>query len=533
MKLYSEEQLLNVEVRKEIIKEIQSTSNIARKVEAKKRHEVYKDNTIKFVLEKLENEGLRPNTVQLMKNRASNISICRKVISKLSRSYQNGVIREVAGGDETMGTKISLLSLLLDFNSNMKKCDRLLHLQKNCMPWFVPEEYEPGKFVIKFKVFSPEQYDAIPSARDPECPIAIVLSEFINPEDGTKFRTGRNQVDGIDATVRSEWQKELVAQGSKVQTASTQAETYIFWGNKYHFTCDKEGALIMPMSPPDLLNPIGEIPGEALAKDRDGKFWAGGGEDLADGSILINTMITDMNAIMFMQGWGQMVVTAQKGTVPEVLEGGPHNAMVFTYDGKAGEQEPKLTIVNSNPPIDMWMKSIEQTTALLLSTNNLSPSSVAAKLDPSQMPSGIAMLIEKSDSTEDVKDSQGNFSKAERKLWKKYAKWHNIYYSSRELDPEFAVAGQLPENLEVSTKFNPGSEVISEADKLGNMKLKKDLGIVREVDLIMEDNPGMSEEEAMKKLLEIKKERLESQVSAASKVADEMAANAGGDGGNQ
>src|SRR4051812_24091457 len=111
MKLFNEELLLNVKVRKEIITGINSPWNIARKNEAKKRHEVYKDNTVKFVLKKLQNEGLSPSTLQLMSNRASNISICKKIVHKLARSYEAGVIRETK--DEATNQQISLLAMML------------------------------------------------------------------------------------------------------------------------------------------------------------------------------------------------------------------------------------------------------------------------------------------------------------------------------------------------------------------------------------------------------------------------------------
>jgi hypothetical protein len=530
LKLYSEEQLLDAKVRKLIIDEINHPTNEARKNEAKKRHEVFKDNTVKYVLKKLQNEGLAPATLTLMSNRAANISIAKKIVRKLARCYENGAVRET--GVELLNQQVSMLAMLLDFDKNMKKVDRYLRLQRNCMPWFVPEPVEGSeKFTIKMKVLGPWQYDAVENYRDADCPIGIVLSDFYSPQNDSNIKSGRNQVTFTDAE-GTEWNHDRagLAQGDNVTSGDHYPATYIFWTAKYHFTCGKNGEIINAMSPEDLLNPIGELPGLPMAKDRDDSFWAGGGQDLVDGSILINTLITDLNAIMFMQGWGQMVITGPKGSIPRQFEGGPHRALVLTHDPKKGQGEAKVTVVQSNPPIDGWMRAVEQYVALLLTTNNLSPSSVSGKLDAASLPSGIAMLIEKSESTEDVKDGQADFGKAERHCWRKVAKWVAVYKSRGALAEEFAAA-PIPETIAVSTKFKPTEQVVSEGEKLDNMKKKKDLGLVRQVELIMEENPGMTEQEAELKLLQIKKERVEE----AALMAQEMLKNnpPDGPGGNQ
>lgn len=523
MKLISEEQLLDPDVRKLIIDEINLDNNLRRKNEALKRHEIFKDNTLKYVLKKLENEGLKKDTLILMSNRASNISICKKIVQKLARAYQEGVSRET--GDDNLNQQISLLSLLLDFDNQMKKVDRYLRLQRNCLPWVMPEKCsgvnEPDSWILKMKVLGPWQYDAVDNVRDPDRPIAIILSDFHGTNSINKFASGRNQVNYTDSE-GTEWRNEQdmgVAEGGNV-THTGPVQSYIFWGNKYHFTCDKNGQIISQLSPQDLLNPIGEIPGDPLAKDRDDGFWASGGEDLADGAILVNTLLTDMFAILFMQGWGQTVITAPKGSIPKEIEAGPHHAMVFEYDSKKGQERPQVQVVSSNPPVAHWMSAIEQYVALLLSTNNLSPSTVAAKLDVHNAASGIAMLIEKSESTEDITDSQGYLAKSERRLWSKIVKWYNIYQRTKTLDNEFAAAGTLPDRLDVSAKFRPPTMVVTEGERLDNMAKKKSLAIVEMVDLIKEENPNMTDQEAEQKLLKIKKDRLENAVLIATNIAN-------------
>lgn len=506
MKLHHQDQLLDVKVRKQIIDDIVGPANVQRKTEAKKRHEVFKDKTVKYVLKKLENEGLSKDTLQLMSNRASNISICRKIIMKKAKCYNDGVMRET-GKDADLNQKVSYLAMMLGFDEKKKKADRYLQLLKNCMSWFIPEHVGEGKFIIRMKVMGSWQYDAVENVKNMDSPLAIILSDFSSSAQASTFRSGPNQVTGNDASATVTG-PQAIALGGEV-TKTDEPDCFIFWSDKYHFTCNRKGEIIPQLTPDDNLNPIGMIPGVAMAKDRDDSFWATGGEDLVDGSILVNTLLTDMFSIQFMQGWGQFVITGSKGCIPETMAGGPHRAITMTYDNKKGQAKPEVTVVNSNPPITSWMATVEQYVALLLSTNNLSPRVVAGKLDASNMASGIALMIERSDSSEDVTDAQADMARGERKEWRIYTAWHNRYHASNSLDAEFALVGKLPQDIDVTAKFTPAGEVVTEKERLENMKLKKDLGLVRQVELLMAENPGMTEEEAEQKLLKIKAEAIE------------------------
>lgn len=513
MKLYSEEQILDVNIRKLIIEDIDSSANTSRRTESLKRQEVYKDNVIKYVLMKLQNEISDPETVRIMSNRATNISIMKKIVNKLSKVYAAGCTREAITNkkvNQDLSQSVSYLALLLDFDARQKKADRYSRFQKNCLPWFMPERVyaEDGteKYVIKMKVFSPWQYDAIENAKDPDCPLGIVLSDF-SGSAGSGVMSGPNQVNSTDAVRGVTYPNSaLIAQGSNAYTTDKNKH-YVFWTNKYHLTCNAKGEIITAITPEDYLNPIGVLPGYPMGIERDENFWATGGEDLTDGSILINTILTDMLGIQFIQGWGQLVITGPKGVVSRTMKGGPHHALIFEYDSQKGQDKPTVDMVSTEVNIAGWLQGVESLVAFILSTNNLAPSAVANKLDATNVASGIAMLIERSESTEDIKDRQGDFARAERREWQIYAKWHNRLLESGVLDDEFALVGALPEDMEVAVRFNQDPEVISESERLDNMQKKKDLGIVRQIELIMQDNPGISEEQAQAKLSEIMKER--------------------------
>lgn len=521
IKLKNESDILNVSYRQRVIEEITGTENITRKNEMLKRYEVYKDRTIKWIVEALLRENLKPETIAQMENRAANISIARKIVNKRARSYKGGALREFGAQGQEKFTKFYQL---LDVDQRMKKADQYRELFKNCMLQVIPELCTPEsteaapKFKVKVRVLAPFQYDVIEDYYDHEIPRVVILSDFVERnrynmgiEPGTDGRaTGITPVfhegDRVD---------QIIADSP--EDAGSNMRTFIWWSDHYHFTTDDKGEIIPELGNEKNQNPIQELNFVNVAEEQDGEFWARGGDDLIDGSILINKLITDMNSIAFIQGWGQMVITGK--SIPATIKGGPHNAIILEH-GK-DDPTPSVTYQSGNPPLDVWMKMIEQYIALLLSTNDLSPSHVAAKLEsPGNAASGIALLIEQSEATDSVEMTQNSFKNVERQLVSKTAKWHNVLAEKNALAKDFFAIGQLPEQ-EFSIKFLSNKAVTTEAEKLGNLKLRKDLGINTMLDLIKMDNPDMTDEQAEEKLLQITKERLERMSDAMEQAIDQ------------
>lgn len=578
MKLLNEDQILDEGFRKSVIKEILSPENVGRKKESFKRYEIYKDKARKYVIESLTAEGLGEETLKQMENRAANISICRKVINKLARTYSGGVIRETVkpedlaamakaapkpgvtedqtkvaevsdeqpqdtstqepeldqdpleapeGGAEApvegeviespvvnaTDLQISELARLLCFDEKMKKGDRYRELQKNMLFQVVPEritdEGEDPAYKLVLRTLLPWQYDVIEDARDREQLRVVILSDYgegktavaAQSEAQAAVHNSSNvyklKSDGIDNTIAD----------APSDANKGDAMRFVWWSNKYHFTTDGKGQIIADLENPNNENPIELVPFVNNADEQDGQFWAEGGDDLIEGSILVNKMITDMNYIAYSQGWGQWVITG-KNLSKKNITLGPLNAMLLDWDPSNNDPEPKANVVSANPPLESWMRMVEQYVALLLTTNNLSPGSISMKLDANNFPAGIALMIEKSEATDDVTDKQKSYKDIERSLWKRVIKWHNLYLASGELAQEFIDIGKVDETVDLSIKFNEVKPVATETEKLNTLKLRKELGLNTEIELLMIDNPDLTVQDAEKKLLKIKEQKL-------------------------
>lgn len=499
MILENEEQLLDPAIRKKVIEDINSTENKQRKAEMYKRYQCYKDQTYIYVRNELLKQ-FDPKTVNEMSYALSNIAFLRKVVDKLARVYKYGVERKIEGSDEAL----SVVEKESDINAAMKKCNRFFKLFKNTLFYTRPMPTEDGLKTIKLTPLAPYLYDVIEMHEEREKALAVILSpykpelnETMSVRPGTDGRVNgpmqfsRAMGDNVDQTIAD-------------SPGDEQDDKYIFWTRNYHFVCNSKGEII---SDNDGVNPIAELPFTNFSEDQDGSFWAIGGDDLVHGSILANSMITNVNHIAITQGYGQMVATGKD--LPKNWKVGPNSIIMLTHEG-GEDPEPKFGFESANPPLDQLRGLIEMYVALLLTTNNLSTSGVQSNLNgAAAFPSGIAMMLDKAESMEDVEDQRQVFIDNEPHIWRIYSKWHKLLKASGEL-PEELAAIDLPDDPDVKLIFGQPKAIESEKDRLEVLKMKRDLGIISMIDIIKEEYDGnLSDEEAEMKLKEIMEEKLE------------------------
>lgn len=499
VKLNNEEDVLNIDWRKAYISHINSEYNNERKRKAYKRFEIYRDNTKKWVIEALKAEDLKESTLKKLEKQVSNISICKKVIEKKAMIYQAPPARDVKSEDDK--AKIQKYSKELDFDSSMAKVNRYLELSRNTLTLVIPQKNvietlfsTNGKKIydLSKKVLNDHSYDVIVDSENCEVARGFVLSDYVERKEVTihpKY-TGRRPRNFKDP------------KQDQLNGTTKLSREYIFWTNLYHFTCDEDGEIIKDKSPDGFLNPIRMLPAVDFSYDKDGKFWAEGGDDLIDASIGINVKFTHMDEILKMQGYGQLTIVGPN--IPDVIEVGPHS--VLRYQTNAGEDKPDINFLSTDPQTQNWLNSIEAQVSFTLSTNNLSPRNVSTKLDVVNPPSGISQLIENSEVTFDIEDKQKIFKDKEPLIWEVVRRWSEELVRTQQLSKRFLEIGLFADS-NVQLTFSKNKAVVTEGEKLDNLKKRKDLGIATDLDLIMLDNPDLTEEQAQKKLDEINAEK--------------------------
>ncbi len=537
MLIQKEEDILNEAVRRTVIKEIQGAENKARKAEAFKRYECLKDKTETYVLALL-NCQFSQSTVQEMQYAITNVSFARKVIDKLARVYSNGVKRTLPKDQEQYQADLDIAAKLLKMNTAMKKWNRYFKAFRNALAYTKPFPMEDGKLGIEVNILPPFLYDVIPQPGNPKGMLAVILSDYA-PQRNSLYalgdaavagRTGITQVrlmstdgkdeaiaDGDDARVQSiDGMGALMTKGKQPEKApDDDGLRYIWWTGNYHFTTNGKGKILETGSDGDVKNsnPISELPFVNLAEDQDEQFWAEGGKDIADSSIKINAFITNLIHIAVTQGYGQLVVSGKD--LPKSIRVGPNHAIMLEQENK-DEPTSDAKFISATPPVADLLSLVEMYVALMLSTNNLSSKGMSVSLQgSSDFPSGIAMIIDKSESMEDVQEQSEYFIEAEPEVWAKIEAWHKILKSKGVLSDSLAEL-TLPEDPEVQVAFTPQAPIVSEKEKLEAIQMRLDMKLMTQVEALMRDDPSLTEETAKEKLKKILEEKIADAAQAAA-----------------
>lgn len=506
MKLKDEMQLLNEDFRKAVIDEIEGNENQARKSNMKKRYDIYKDNTKPYVLEMFDQESQDQEAVEEVVNRAANVSFCRKIIEKKSLIYKDGVRREILSDNPDAQQQLDKIIDMTNFNSKMKKVNKYAELFKNAvvqvMPYLDPSEKRYSYIV---KVLQPYLYDVIEDQDNPEIARVYIFS-YYNPnvsgksyapenESGMRERSGTSSHNIKTGDGRD----QIIADSP--DDFGVEAKEYVWWSNDFHFTTDEKGVIISGKQEDDLRNPIGLIPFYNFSQDQDGQFWAVGGDDIIDGSILLNLLLSDLFYIAKYQGMGIGYMFG-KG-VPKNMKVGASS--FISLELEEGDPTPQIGFATSSPPIEAHLAMIDKYISFVLETNNL----IGAKGSISgDAQSGIHEMIMRAENINDLEDQREMYRDGEPQIFKILARWHNLYYDNDLLINELQEIGRIDDTQKLRIKFQDAQPFMTEKEKLEIIEKRLNLGLDSMIDAIKKDNSDLSDEEAQEKLRIILEQRL-------------------------
>lgn len=403
---------------------------------------------------------------------------------------------------------IEEMAQFLKLDTAMKKCNRYYRTFKNTLVYTkpVPNDDDPSKYDLEVDILAPFHYDVIETPNKPKLPLCIILSDYV-PHTMTRYSLGDAAVAGRSAGHVREISTPVpdAKQSTASQDEERENRTYIWWTKNYHFTTDSKGVIAKQDTDDVGENPIKELPFVNVCGDQDGCFWAEGGTDLVDAGIKINTHVTNVDHIGISQGHGQLYMTGKD--LPKSVKVGPNHCIQLKHED-AADPQPVIGYLNANPQLAELRKNIEMKVAMMLSTNNLSVSSFATSLESGKdFASGIAMMLDKAESLEDIGEQAKIFIEREPMVWGKIGLWREAYRSAGLLSEKMTTL-TLPKKPEtVQLQFPTPKPLISEDDELNIIEKRRDIGLNTMIELIMRDNPSLTEEEAQEKLDKLKTEK--------------------------
>ncbi len=498
-----EEQITDVEFRAVVLQDITtSVETRDRKDEHLKRHEVFTDRARQWTLKLIEKE-MGGKVLQEMEDRVPNFPLSEKVVGKLARVYKDAPTREITEGTPAGDQKkLDELVELSQLNRFMKKVNKFVELHFNTVAKVLPRESrdEPGKFEPSLQAVWPELYDVIPDPLDPTQP-AVLIFAFYNdePTDTVKdYRTGDSSKDVVADAGRDKGEPRL---GS-----TDKNKHFVWWSEHFNFITDGAGELV---SKEGMENELGFLPCTNFAKEQGKGFWAEGGEDITDNTILGNLLVADFNYTSKFQSAGIAVLTGDDP--PANIKMGANRILVLPYKGE--EKKPELTFANSGADLQGMMAGIEQHYAMSLSMAGLESGAASIKLDgKGGATSGVQEVVQKAEPKNITEDEQALYKAQEPELVKSIIKVVNKLNEKGILSTKWqGVAGINLEKFGYNLGFPEVKPFMTDKEKLELINAKRASGLYTEDMLLRQAHPDLKEAEleALKvKLAEEKEARV-------------------------
>lgn len=266
-------------------------------------------------------------------------------------------------------------------------------------------------------------------------------------------------------------------------------QTLIFWSETDHYLIDALGNKIAPDQNPGMENPYNRLPAVVLRFSEGIDFWGEGMWELVDGNEEVATQFSNLMYVAILQGHGQAV--AINMNLPASVQIGPDRPIVV--EKAAGSTElapPSFTFENPSAPIQEIRDMIDWMVKTIQATKGLSPASFAVE---TSIASGVSKMMDSVDIQEMRADDTAVLQDFELRLFEVVRTVWNYHASSQKISEKAIFSIEFAEPKVVKTT--------DEKTKERESKLK--LGTASRVDFIMEDNPGMSREDATKKLEQI------------------------------
>jgi len=168
------------------------------------------------------------------------------------------------------------------------------------------------------------------------------------------------------------------------------------------------------------------------------------------------------------------------------------------------DKKPEIGVVKAEADIAAQMENVIQQVSLWLQTRNIRPGTVGS-VSGDKAASGISLVIQQMDTTEDVNRQKGYFERAEQDFWVRLATIHNYLAAAGKLNNRAMFTN--PELLEVSIEYQSAEVIEDRTTVIERTVVQLQAGILSKRSAIEQLYPKLSEQEIDMKLDELKNEQ--------------------------
>lgn len=421
--------------------------------------------SIKDVVERTIKNEFKPETVKELIQRLVPINVMQKIINKLANVYLEYPSRYPSDRNEMDQELLNLYETGMDLNTRQKESNRHFKLYKKSLQEIFVNSYGIPSIrnlpAHTYEVFSDNPLE-------PECPEVVV--KFL--------RLGQHRED----------------------------ERYAFWTDEEHLVVNGKGEVVidemLKINNIEGVNPIGKMP-FIYVNESSYSIFPVPEDDLFRMSVVIPLLLSDLCFATKYLSWSVIYTIGVSGD----LSFSP-NSVVSLDLGPSGER-PEIGTIKPNVSIQETLRFVEFLIAILLTTKNLSTSSIQGQLTAQTAASGVSKALDTAESIEDKKDQQGYFYKAERQLWMLISNYMIPYWrKNKSLAPQFN--REFSSVFDLSIVFKEPKPLQSEDMQIEISKKKIDYGFSTYAREISNLYPDFDESEVQLLMDEIQQEKNES-----------------------
>ena len=454
--------LTQIENVMEIIKEIESVQNRLRKDHAYKARQIMEGAQAQYV--KAELARLYPKTHELM--RVSDISLLKKVVSKIARAYKEDPLRSLDSEIEI--ERYSMIAQDANFNKQFRIFDKYFVRDKHAALWV-------NKMGDKFNLVPLAAFEFDVVMEDNTGEISTVILSY----DKGEFKEYALWSDTRHVKVRAKGTFDH-KQGMPPHTAIAPMEI----------------SFVPIPGNPGNVNPLGIIP-FSYRSNGDGRGYPVP-SPLPGQSTTMNVSLSDLQSAAAKQGHGHLVRKVVGSQQTQELHAGLHTVIDLRLSENPDDPQPDVSYINANPDLTGQREALAAYVRGVLDENGISGGEFLTG-NVREFTSGLDRAIAQADVTNQVEAHQGEYANVEDEIFQIVKAYQEIENKDRFVSEKLAVSYRKPKVL------------ISDAETLANIEKQLKLGLIEEWEKFKIMNPNLSEEECRSKLERINKEKLERQ----------------------
>jgi len=484
--------ITNKAVVEQIINEIDTEQNRQLKEDAFKAHEVLEGNQLKYT--KLELQRLLPKSWQKM--RYSDISISKKVVRKLGKSYKSEPIRSLSRKASTKS--LNNIYKEAKANKSFKEFDKLFNLHRHVLMW-INYRKDVGKY--QFMPLAPYLFNVVRDQDTGELDVVIlnypdasVLSNLGDPDGQTNDSINQLINDyQLDSSANSEVYV-LWSRGNHV--AVRISEDKVMVGNAVQIK--KSVDFLSIPGNPDMVNPLGVIPfvylSAEMAVDNPIK------SPLTQQSITFNTLWSDVLSAASGQGFGILTLKypASLADKMENVTVGLTTGIELPQHESPGFPSTEAAYINPNPDLAGQVMTYSKWIVNVLDDYGIS-SSQALDGGVEKFASGLDRIIAQADVQDVIVDNQTEYVGVE----------DDVFNIVRINEKEIVNSNVFTEKDELTVIYPKPKVLISDKETLENIEKRIALGFIEPWEGLVMLDPNMTETAAREKIELIEKAKIE------------------------